>query len=130
MSEFLTHKSGHSEIHILIFISIRTLLLLDGIKTHFIMIVDHGEQTEPTVIEFLPSVLSSRIAWKGHCDITGRVPKYQEYCEGQPKKYDDLSWPIIVVHDRIFDAEKNHDRRNRNYRASGLSRNETTIYRD
>ena len=49
--------------------------LLDGIKTHFLMIFDHGEQTKPIIIEFLPSVLSSQRAGKGHPDITGRVPK-------------------------------------------------------
>ena len=36
------------------------------------MISDHSVQTEPIVIEFLPSVLPSQRAVKGDCDVTGR----------------------------------------------------------
>ena len=46
--------------------------LLTRIKQHFIMILDHSAQTEPIVIEFLPSVLPSQRAVKGDCDVTGR----------------------------------------------------------
>ena len=53
------------------------MALLNCTKQHFIMIFDHSAQTEPIVIEFLPSVLSSQRAVKGDCDVTGRVPKSQ-----------------------------------------------------
>ena len=30
-------------------------------------------------------------------------------CQGHPKKNYDISWPIVVAHDRNFHPEKNHD---------------------
>ena len=51
--------------------------LLNDIKRHFILIVDHSTQIEPIVIEFLPSVIHSHRAVKEDCDVTGRVSKSQ-----------------------------------------------------
>ena len=51
-----------------------SISLLNDIKRHFVM-VNHSAQTEPTVIELQPSVLSSQRAEKGDCDVTGRVLK-------------------------------------------------------
>ena len=47
--------------------------LFNGSKGHLIMIFDHSAHTEPIVIELLLSVLPSKKAGKGDCDVTGRV---------------------------------------------------------
>ena len=53
--------------------------LLNDIKRHVILIVDHSTQIEPIVIEFLPSVIHTYTnrAVKEDCDVTGRVSKSQ-----------------------------------------------------
>ena len=66
-------KSGHSEIQVFMFVSIRALY----VKRHFIMVFDYSVQTQPVVIVYLPSVLPSQKAGKGDCYVTGRVSKSQ-----------------------------------------------------
>ena len=69
-------KSGHSEFHILHFISKNDLyVLLNNIRKNFVVIFEHPERVGPIVKEPNLSRLPTQRAGKCCCDVTGRVSK-------------------------------------------------------